>query len=114
MKKYGDEKRFNFLVELLPFQFKNAYPKEKIIDNNNPPNVKIEFFKDQNISNINCFSNEGDGWDNSQLHINNNILEIKLRDKFNTRRGRINCSIKDEAGWRWFGLQFIQKDIKEN
>ena len=113
-EKYGDEKRFNFLVELLPFQFKNAYPKEKIIDNNNPPNVKIEFFKDQNISNINCFSNEGDGWDNSQLYINNNILEIKLRDKFNTRRGRINCSIKDESGWRWFGLQFIQKDIKEN
>ena len=44
----------------------------------------------------------------------NNILEINFRDKFNTRRGRINCSIKDNVGWRWFGVQFVVKNIKEN
>ena len=36
-----------------------------MIDNNNPPDMKVKFFSDQKINNINCFSNEGNGWDNS-------------------------------------------------
>ena len=113
-EKYGDLERFKFIVELLPLQYKKVYPQEKIIDNNNPPDMKVEFFKEQKINNINCYSNEGNGWDISKLKIENNILKINFRDKFNTRRGRINCSMKDEIGWRWFGIQFIVKNIKEN
>ena len=113
-EKYGDLERFKFIVELLPLQYKKVYPQEKIIDNNNPPDMKVEFYKDQKINNINCYSNEGNGWDSSKLKIENNILKINFRDKFNTRRGRINCSMKDEVGWRWFGIQFIVKNIKEN
>ena len=113
-EKYGDLERFKFLVELLPLQYKKILPDEKMILNNNPPKMSVEFFQEQKIENINCFSNEGDGWDNSILNINNNILEINFRDKFNTRRGRINCSIKDNVGWRWFGVQFVFKNIKEN
>ena len=113
-EKYGNLERFKFIVELLPLQYKKVYPQEKIIDNNNPPDMKVEFFKEQKINNINCYSNEGNGWDSSKLKLENNILKINFRDKFNTRRGRINCSIKDEIGWRWFGIQFIVKNIKEN
>ena len=64
--------------------------------------------------NISCFSNEGSGWDKSRLEIKDNILEIKFREKFIKRRGRINCSIQDQEGWRWFGVQFVLKNIKEN
>ena len=35
-----------------------------------------------------------------------NKLHIKFRDKFNFRRGRINCSLNDDIGWRWLGIQF--------
>ena len=113
-EKYGDLERFKFLVELLPFQYKKIYPDEKMIENNNPPEMEVEFFKEQKVTNINCFSNEGDGWNNSKFEIENNILKINFRDKFYTRRGRVNCSIKDKEGWRWFGVQFILKNIKEN
>ena len=113
-EKYGDLERFRFLVNLLPFQYRKVFPEEKIIDNNNPPKMKVEFFDEQIISNINCFSNEGNGWDKTKLEIEKNILKVNFRDKFNTRRGRINCSIKDVDGWRWFGIQFVQKNIKEN
>ena len=113
-EKYGDLERFKFIVNLLPFQYKQVLPENKIIDNNNPPEVTVEFFDGQNIKNMNCFSNEGNGWESSKLEINNNILKINLRDKFNTRRGRINCSIQDKEGWRWFGIQFVLKDKKEN
>ena len=97
-------------------QYKKLLPDEKYINyKNNPPDFSVEFFKDQkNLKNINCFSDEGNKWEKSYTSINNNILKIKFRDKFNTRRGRINCSMKDEMGWRWFGIQFIVKNIKEN
>ncbi len=113
-EKYGDLERFGFLVNLLPFQYRKVSPEEKIIEDNNPPKMTVEFFKEQKIDNINCFSNEGDGWDKSDLIINGYTLNINFRDKFYTRRGRINCSIKDNEGWRWFGIQFVLKNIKEN
>ena len=113
-EKYGNLDRFKFIVDLLPFQYKLIYPEEKIIDKNNPPNMEIEFFKEQNVKNINCFSNEGGEWNESNLILKDNILKIDFRSQFNTRRGRINCSIKDNEGWRWFGVQFILKNIEEN
>ena len=113
-EKYGEIDRFKFIVNLLPFQYKKIFPEEKMIDDNNPPEMKVEFFSEQKISNINCFSNEGAGWDNSKLEIKGNILRVLFRDKFKTRRGRINCSVKDTEGWRWFGIQFVLKNIKEN
>ena len=36
-------------------------------------------------------------------------LNINFKDKFNFRRGRINCSMKDNGSWRWFGVQFTVK-----
>ena len=60
-EKYGDLDRFKFLIKLLPLQYKKIEPEDKYIKkDNNPPNLNIEFFKDQkNIQNINCFSDEG-------------------------------------------------------
>ena len=34
-----------------------------------------------------------------------NTLEINFKEKFTFRRGRVNCSLKDENVWRWLGLQ---------
>ena len=67
----------------------------------------VEFFNEQkNLSKINCFSNEGGKWDKPDITLNNNKLSVKFRDKFLPRRGRINCSLKENNKWRWFGTQF--------
>jgi len=107
-EKYGDLKRFKFLINLHPLQYKNLLPINKYITNkNNPPSFSVQFFKNQNnINNINCFSNEGDEWKKSNIYINKNKLNIQFREKFIFRRGRINCSLNDEGIWRWFGVQF--------
>ena len=112
-EKYGDLKRFTFLINLHPLQYKNLIPIDKYITNeNNPPLFSVEFFKDQNnINNINCFSDEGNKWEKSKTFINENKLHIKFREKFIFRRGRINCSLNDNGIWRWFGVQF---SIKQN
>ncbi len=111
-EKYGDLDRFKFLINLHPFQFKSIKPKNKMIDNqNNPPKFEVEFFKQQkNLKNINCFSDEGNTWNKSNVFFENNILKIKFRDKFLFRRGRINCSLNDDGIWRWFGIQYSVKN----
>ena len=111
-EKYGDLERFNFLINLYPLQYKTLHPDEKYLTNNNPPEFSVEFFEEQkNIRNINCFSDEGDKWAKSNIYFNKNMLKLNFRDKFNFRRGRVNCSLNENGIWRWFGVQF---SVKQN
>jgi len=107
-EKYGDLERFKSLINLLPLQYKKVFPEEKLILNsNNPPKMYIEFFEEQNNLNlINCFSNESGEWRNTDLELKKNKLIINFKEKFKFRRGRINCSMNDNDGWRWLGVQF--------
>ncbi len=112
-EKYGDLKRFKFLINLQPLEYNKILPIEKYITiENNPPEFSVEFFKDQkNLEYINCYSDEGNKWNKSKITINKNILKIKFIEKFSFRRGRVNCSLNDDGVWRWFGVQF---SIQEN
>ena len=107
-EKYGNLNRFKSLISYLPLEYKILKPNEKKIKKkDNPPELIIEFFDEQtNISNINCYSNEGDRWDKSNITISKNILSIEFREPFVPRRGRINCSLNDNGKWRWLGTQF--------
>ena len=110
-ENYGKLDRFKTIINTFPLEYKKILPLEKKLSKmNNPPNFQVEFFiEQQNIQNINCFSNEGDIWEKSNTKINNNILTIKFREPFKPRRGRINCSLNDNGKWRWFGTQFVIK-----
>ncbi len=112
-ENYGEIKRFKSIINTYPLEYKRLIPLEKKINKeNNPPDFSVEFFDNQkNIKNINCYSNEGDKWEKSNLSFKKNILSIKFREAFLPRRGRINCSLNDNGKWRWFGTQFI---ITEN
>jgi len=107
-EKYGDLNRFERLVKFLPLQYKNIIPEDKFLDSlSNPPEMYIEFFNEQkNLNIISCYSNEGAGWDKTNIKLENNKLNIFFKEKFKERRGRINCSMRDIEGWRWLGIQF--------
>ena len=110
-EKYGNLERFKFLVNLNPLQYKVLYPLDKYLtNNNNPPKFLVEFFDEQkNINNINCFSDEGNNWEKSNISFIKKTLKLNFREKFNFRRGRVNCSLNDNGVWRWFGVQFSIK-----
>jgi len=109
-EKYGETERFKFIVNTIPFPFKAIYPENKyLLTSENPPSVKIIFFDEQkNLNNISCYSNEGNRWRKSKIYFEQkNILHIKIDEKFTTERGRINCSLNDNEGWRWLGIQYV-------
>ena len=114
-EKYGEIKRFNRLLRTIPFAYKSIAPDEKyLIEPNNPPKVKIVFFKDgPKIKNINCYSNEKNEWRKSKIEfINDYEIKVILQGKFTTERGRINCSLREASGdWRWLGIQFVISEL---
>ena len=113
-EKYGEVKRFNSLTKTLPFKYRKVYPEEKyLLQNKNPPKVRIEFYDNiKNLNSLNCYSNEGNKWRQSDIKFeNSNTLLINITEKFIGERGRINCSLRDPSGlWRWLGLQFVVAD----
>ena len=114
-EKYGETERFKRILKTIAFPYKKIMPEEKYInDSNNPPKVKIIFFEnDINIKNISCYSNELNQWRKSKIiYLKENELEIVLEGEFNTERGRINCSLRENTGeWRWLGIQFVIAEL---
>ena len=110
-EKYGEIERFKSLTKTLPFKYNSIYPEEKyLLQNKNPPEVKIHFFDNiKNLKSVNCYSNEGNKWRQSDIKFeNSNTLLINIKEKFVGERGRINCSLRDPSGlWRWLGIQFV-------
>ena len=110
-EKYGEIKRFNTLMKTLPLKFKKITPEDRyLLQSKNPPKISIEFHENiRNLNQLNCFSNEGNKWRNSKIIFKqDNLLEIKIAEKFIGERGRINCSLKEVDGfWRWLGIQYV-------
>ena len=110
-EKYGEIKRFKSITRTLPFKYKKIYPEEKyLLQNKNPPKVKIEFYENiKNLKSLGCYSNEGNKWRQSDIKFENpNTIIINIAEKFVGERGRINCSLRDPSGlWRWLGIQFV-------
>ena len=110
-EKYGEIERFSTLMKTLPLKFKKISPEDRyLLQSMNPPTVNIEFYENiQNLKQLNCFSNEGNKWRNSEiLFEEENLLKIKIAEKFIGERGRINCSLRERDGfWRWLGIQYV-------
>jgi len=112
---YGEIKRFKTILKTIPLKFKSILPEEKYIDDeNNPPQIIIEFFDDlKNIKLLNCYSNEQNSWRKSELeYLEDFKIKINLIGKFTTERGRVNCSLRETDGsWRWLGIQFVVSNL---
>ena len=111
-EKYGNLKRFKSVINYTPLEYRAILPEEKKInDKTNPPELIVEFFKEQkNLENISCYSNDGGKWKKTNLSFENTYMKVKFDEKFLPRRGRINCSLNDNGKWKWFGTQFTVKN----
>jgi peptidoglycan/xylan/chitin deacetylase (PgdA/CDA1 family) len=87
-ENYGELKRFTSIIKTYPLEYKKLLPLEKKLNkSNNPPLFSVEFFDNQeNIKNINCYSNEGNKWEKSKIQFRGNTLNIKFREAFSSAK----------------------------
>ena len=70
-------------MKTLPLKYKNITPEDRyLLQSKNPPNVRIQFNENiKNLNQINCFSNEGNKWRNSNIEFTEKyVLEIKIAE----------------------------------
>ena len=73
----------------------------------NPPFIGFSLLDQMLIKNINCFIFDNKGQIELELYKFNERVEIRLLNKLNKGRSRLNCTAKDKNNnWRWFGHQF--------
>ena len=109
-ENYGDIERFIFLANLKPLIVENFIPNEIFLTKNSMQNIEFDILSKIDIEQLNCFSNSDGSW--SSLNIDSytkNRVSLKLDKPFLSGRGRLNCTIKKNDEWLWFGHQFTIK-----
>ena len=104
-EKYGEIDRVKFAASALGLGVYDFVPSDPHIFNN-PPFVGLSLLDQSLTKNINCFVFDSEGQVKLELFKFNERVEIRLLRKLNKGRSRLNCTVKDNNKWRWFGYQF--------
>ena len=109
-EQFGDLDRFIFAAESLPLVVKDFIPSEMYLTENFKPRIEFSIESDIEVNQLNCFANTGGNWSNQKItNITEKRVQIILDDSFKSGRGRINCTVKKDKNWHWFGYQFLVK-----
>ena len=80
------------------------------LNNMNKPNIEFTIVSNIKTDQLTCFANTGGDWNEQKFEImTNNRIRISLDDRFESGRGRLNCTSNNSGNWHWFGYQFLIK-----
>ena len=109
-EQFGDLDRFIFAAEALPIVIKDFIPSEMYLTQNLMPTIEFSIESNIDINQLNCFANTGGNWSSQKVvNITDKRVQILLNDSFKRGRGRINCTVKKDKNWHWFGYKFLIK-----
>ena len=105
-EKYGAIDRVKFSATANGLGVYELLPYDPLL-NENPPFIGFSLL-DQKLSNtLNCFIFDSSGNAELEKFIFAERVELRINRKLKPGRIRMNCTAKDNEGWRWFGYQFI-------
>jgi len=105
-EKYGAIDRVKFSATANGLGVYELLPYDPLL-NENPPFIGFSLL-DQKLSNtLNCFIFDSSGNAELKKFIFAERVELRINRKLKPGRIRMNCTAKDNEGWRWFGYQFI-------
>ena len=108
-EKFGEKDRFEFAVNAYSLDVENFLPTNMFLLDDKP---SIEFSIIQNLkdNSLDCFSNTDGKWDKQEIiNIKKDRVRIKLNNSYLSGRARLNCTVKVDQKWHWFGYQFLVK-----
>lgn len=101
-ENYGDIDRFKFIIDTHPLKVYNFKPRDTIV-NKNPPNISFELDKSFNPKALNCYV----AGERANLNIDENRVTFTPQKAFSRGRTKLNCTLKKDNKWYWFGKLFI-------
>ena len=113
---FGDFERFQLTANALPLPVTDITPDEMILKQN-PPMIGFTITPElSDLSRLSCcISGQGKA---PVTRLGGGRIELRLSEKFDERRTRINCTMPDTTvipgqaqSWRWFGMQYITPDF---
>ena len=109
-ERFGEIDRFEFAVNANALQVKDFIPSEMFLKKNKKPVIEFGIETEIYGNKIECFSNPGGNWGPQEvINITKSRVQIKLSEEFLPGRARINCTVKVNDKWYWYGYQFLIK-----
>lgn len=101
---FGEIDRFRLVVNTLPIPFSDMTPPDPLLTANPPPFGFTLQSPDMPLNGLACYAvNQG----KVQIDRLGPRIEIRMEQKFEPGRGRINCTAPTADGrWRWLGMQY--------
>lgn len=101
---FGDIDRFRLVANTLPIPFTDMTPADPLLSANPPTFGFTALLPDTALKGIACYA-VGQG--KVQADRLGPRIEVRLAQKFQPGRGRINCTAPASGGrWRWLGMQY--------
>ena len=105
-EQYGNIERVIFTANSKGLGIYEFIPYDPLLKEN-PPFIGFSLL-DKNLSaGIKCFVFDSNGSVETEIYKFGERIEIRLKRKLKTGRVRVNCTVKDQSHWRWYGKQFI-------
>ncbi len=109
-ERFGDKDRFQFAANAYSLNIRNFLPEDMFLTNNKKPSIEFSIINDLQGNSLDCFSNPGGIWNKQEVvNIKKDRVQIQLSEAYLKGRARLNCTIKLDEKWYWFGYQFLVK-----
>lgn len=110
---YADLDRFRLTASALPLPVTDVVPDDMVLGAQGPPLIGFTVTPDiKNLSRLSCFiSDLGKA---PLTRPGGNRVEIRLGEPLQDRRTRVNCTLPDGQGWRWFGMLLLTPGIADD
>ena len=104
-EKYGELERVIFAANAKGLGVYDFVPSNPNVFDN-PPYIGFSLLNEEHAKKINCFVFDKKGKVESDIFKFNERIEIRLNRNLEEGRSRLNCTVNEKEGWRWFGHQF--------
>jgi len=108
-ENFGNIERFIFASSSKPLAVKNIKPSDMFVKDSDQLKFKFDIVKSEMANNLQCFANPKNKWIPINLIKNEKTISFDDQYIFEEGRRRINCTVKFQDEWYWFGYQLLIK-----
>ncbi len=108
-ENFGNIERFIFASSSKPLAVKNIKPSDMFVKDSDQLKFKFDIVKSEMANNLQCFANPKNKWIPINLIKNEKTISFDDQYTFEKGRRRINCTVKFQDEWYWFGYQLLIK-----